>query len=128
MYALLLNALPKTSRGFDYAACHRKTAKQPKSSIGRVVCSWLWSIMTAKEKHPKFPLLSVNAQDLIKQLMEPDPHHGSKFVCRVSFGHPCTGCLCALRPFAPRPPPEQTYLFLCLPCLVCSDCALVHLI
>lgn len=43
MYALLLNALPKTSRGFDY------------------------------EKHPKFPLLSVNAQDLIKQLMEPDP-------------------------------------------------------
>ena len=25
LYALLLNALPKTSRGFDYAACHCKT-------------------------------------------------------------------------------------------------------
>ncbi|CAE7334979.1 CaMKII [Symbiodinium pilosum] len=43
LYALLLNALPQTTRGYHY------------------------------EKHPKWKLLSTNAQDLIKQLMEPDP-------------------------------------------------------
>ncbi|CAE7242373.1 CIPK5 [Symbiodinium natans] len=44
LYALLMNALPQTSKGCSY------------------------------ERHPKWKLLSTNAQDLIKQLMEPDPN------------------------------------------------------
>ena len=52
-----------------------------------VACCWPWSVcMTAEEKHPKWSMLSDNAQDLIKQLMEPDPNRGSKLHLQSHFG------------------------------------------